>query len=88
MTNDNFCIYLQNRVIQTSEIGGQQYSDPSPFSFLWSNYQEPELAVFNFKLASFAKQQGRVSHISTRVSNVENTTQGPNGTKLVYEWAT
>jgi hypothetical protein len=32
MTNDNFCFYLQNRLIQTSQTGGQQYSDTSPFS--------------------------------------------------------
>ncbi len=27
-----FCFYLQNRLIQTSQTGGQWYSDPSPFS--------------------------------------------------------
>jgi hypothetical protein len=32
MTNDNFCFYLQNRLIQTSQTGGQRYSDTSPFS--------------------------------------------------------
>ncbi len=32
MTTDNFCFYLQNRLIQTSQTGGQQYSDASPFS--------------------------------------------------------
>jgi hypothetical protein len=33
MTTDNFCFYLQNRLIQTSETGGQWYSDTSsPFS--------------------------------------------------------
>jgi len=30
MTTDNF--YLQNRLILTSQTGGQQYSDTSPFS--------------------------------------------------------
>jgi hypothetical protein len=29
---DNFCFYLQNRLIQTSQTGGQRYSDTSPFS--------------------------------------------------------
>jgi hypothetical protein len=33
MTTDNFCFYLQNRLIQTSQTGGQQYSDP--FSIPW-----------------------------------------------------
>ncbi len=32
MTTDNFGIYLQNRLIQTSRTGGQQHSDTSPFS--------------------------------------------------------
>jgi hypothetical protein len=27
MTTDNFCFYLQNRLIQTSQTGGQWYSD-------------------------------------------------------------
>jgi hypothetical protein len=32
MPSDNFCFYLQNRQIQTSQKGGQWDSDPSPFS--------------------------------------------------------
>jgi hypothetical protein len=32
MTTDNFCFYLQNRLIQASQTGGQQYSDTSHFS--------------------------------------------------------
>ena len=32
MTTDSFCFYLQDRLIQTSQTGGQQYSDTSPFS--------------------------------------------------------
>ncbi len=35
MTTDNFCFYLQNRLIQTSKTGGQWYSDTSPFSIPW-----------------------------------------------------
>ncbi len=39
MTTDNFGFYLQNRLIQTSQTGGQQYSNTSPFSipciFCW-----------------------------------------------------
>jgi hypothetical protein len=30
-----FCCYLQNRLIQTSQTGGQWYSDTSPFSIPW-----------------------------------------------------
>jgi hypothetical protein len=35
MTADNFCFYLQNRLIQTSKTGGQWYSDTSTFSIPW-----------------------------------------------------
>jgi len=37
MTTDNFCFYLPNRLIQTSQTGGQWYSDTSPFSIPWTN---------------------------------------------------
>ncbi len=33
----NFCFYLQNRLIQTGQTGGQRYSDTSPFSIPWCN---------------------------------------------------
>ncbi len=35
MTTDNFCVYLQNRPVQTSQTGGQWYSDTSHFSIPW-----------------------------------------------------
>ncbi len=35
LTTDNICFYLQNRLIQTSQTGGQGYSDISPFSIPW-----------------------------------------------------
>ncbi len=35
MATDNFCFYLQNRLIQTSQTGGQWYSDTLPFSIPW-----------------------------------------------------
>ncbi len=35
MSTDNFCYYLKNRLIQTSQTGGQRYSDTSPFSIPW-----------------------------------------------------
>jgi hypothetical protein len=37
MTTNNFCFYLQNRLIQTSQTGGRVYSDTSPFSIPWSS---------------------------------------------------
>ncbi len=36
MTTDIFCFYLQNRLIQTCQTGGQQYSDTPPFSIPWN----------------------------------------------------
>ncbi len=36
MKTVNFCFYLQNRLIQISQTGGQWYSDTSPFSIPWS----------------------------------------------------
>jgi hypothetical protein len=38
MTTDNYCFYLQNRLIQTCQTGGQWYSDTAPFSILWLSY--------------------------------------------------
>jgi hypothetical protein len=37
MTTDNFCFYLSNRLFQTSQTGGQLYSETSPFSIPWAN---------------------------------------------------
>jgi len=34
-----FIFYLQNRLIQTGQTGGQQYSDTSPFSIPWSEHR-------------------------------------------------
>ncbi len=46
MTTNNFWFYLQNRLIQNSQTGGQLYSDTSPFSIPctdtrthWSQFQ-------------------------------------------------
>jgi hypothetical protein len=44
MTTKNNCFYLQNRLIQTSQTGGQQYIDTSPSSIPWSKYKERSLA--------------------------------------------
>jgi len=37
MTTENFCFYLQNSLIQSSQTGGQWYNDISPFSIPWLN---------------------------------------------------
>jgi hypothetical protein len=54
MTTDNICFYLKNRQIQTSQTGGQSYSD-TPFSI-------PRIEAFLFVVvdivqAIFAKTQ-------------------------------
>ena len=36
---DNFCFYLQNKIIQTSQTGGQQYSDTCSSSIPWFKVQ-------------------------------------------------
>jgi hypothetical protein len=40
MTIDDFCFSLQNRLIQTSQTGGQWYSDASLFSIPWIHLQK------------------------------------------------
>jgi hypothetical protein len=38
-TTDNFCFYLQNRLIQTSQKGGQRYMILPPFVFPAASYE-------------------------------------------------
>ncbi len=48
MKTDNICYYLQNRIIQTSQTGGQPYCDTSPFSIpfqKWCLYYKSDLAL-------------------------------------------
>jgi hypothetical protein len=45
MKTDNFCFYLQNRLIQTSQTGGQWYSDTSPLSIPWLGRHEKGLLL-------------------------------------------
>ena len=43
MTTDNCSFYLQNRLIQTSQTGGQLYSDTSPLVFPGWKYKDNKL---------------------------------------------
>ena len=43
MTTDNFCFHFQNRLIQTSQTGGQWYSDTSPLSIPWFSIEQVKL---------------------------------------------
>ncbi len=59
MTTDNFGFYLRNRLFQTSQTGGQWYSDTSPFSIPWQKCLAATNALaYNglFTLAMFVKQ--------------------------------
>jgi hypothetical protein len=40
MTTEIFCFYWQNRLIQTGQTGGQQYSDTFLFSIPWLDPKE------------------------------------------------
>jgi hypothetical protein len=41
-----FVFYLQNRLIQTTQTGGQQYGDTSPFSIPWIMLPLPLLSMY------------------------------------------
>jgi len=45
MTTDNFGFYMQNRLIPTSQTGGQRHSDTSLFSISWLNHPRENSAV-------------------------------------------
>jgi len=49
MTTEFLCFYLQNRLIKTSQTGGKQYSDTSPFSIPCSKLVG-FVAVSNFQI--------------------------------------
>ncbi len=48
MTTDNFSFYLQNRLIQTSQTGGQWYSDTSLSSIPWLQIAHAALKTIGF----------------------------------------
>jgi hypothetical protein len=60
MTGDNFCSYLQNSLIQTSQTEGHRYSDASPFSILCNIIsdvvQAPKASLVYFFLIFFCKK--------------------------------
>jgi hypothetical protein len=55
MTTDNFGFYFQNRLIQTSQTGGQQYNDTSPFSIPWID--NILFNLFRFKIILWVLEQ-------------------------------
>jgi hypothetical protein len=57
MTTDNFCFYSQNRLIQTSQTGGQGYTDTSPLVF-------PEKGVTSYLNGSKFESNGLDSWVN------------------------
>jgi hypothetical protein len=70
MTTDNFCFYLQNRLIQTGQAGGQWYSDPSLFSIPCSNIRQGCKLLAGANSAKISISVCRVSWITTFFLNV------------------
>ncbi len=64
MTTDNFSFYLQNRLIQTSQTGGQQNSDTSPFSIpcLYYKIIITNISALTFALASVTNYDHKWRH--------------------------
>ncbi len=56
MMTGNFCFYLQDRLIQTSQTGGQWYSDTSPLEFPVRAFQAAPMPLpLNFALPGTAQ---------------------------------
>jgi hypothetical protein len=64
MTTDNFCFYLQNRLMQTTQTGGQWYSDtpllvkglsPSADTEGWGGLQKAHQPIFEPTLVAKLK---------------------------------
>jgi hypothetical protein len=64
MTTDNFCFYLQNSLIQTSQTGGQCDSDTSTFSIPGGRYQalpsNIRLGIKDSALRSVREDKGKM----------------------------
>jgi hypothetical protein len=61
MTTGIFCFYLQNRLVQTSQTGGQQYSDTSPLVFPGSTLSSLSSLIYYLRVRL---EPTRVEHLS------------------------
>jgi hypothetical protein len=71
MTIDNFCFYWQNRLIQTSQTGGQWYSDTSPLVFPveMSDWSSTSKSTDGVSLPSIKNDISKIKlHINTKMS--------------------
>jgi len=59
MTTDNFCFYLQYRLSQTSQTGGQWYSDTPPLVFPGSASDRSQKYVTSISEKLTSKGDGR-----------------------------
>jgi hypothetical protein len=62
MTTDNFCFYLQNKLIQTSQTGGQQYSDTSPLVYVFFPGVGIEPGIPSFFYLIFSRFTAKPQH--------------------------
>jgi hypothetical protein len=73
MTTDDTCFYLQNRLMQTSQTGGQWYSDTSPFSIPWIKpnrfFTVYVLKVHNIKRVVFSKKKFNIVDFEQRAKH-------------------
>jgi len=80
MTADNFCLYLQNRLFQTSQTGGQWYSDTSPVSIPcpppFQTYKPVFLSsmVFNFHRDHSIQVEREQIHTARELHALEHKT--------------
>ena len=79
MTTEIFCFYLQNILIQTSQTGGQRYSDTSPFSIpccsllgLLVSYKENEVLWIRAQQCNMSDYQMRRWTLSSLVKGEED----------------
>ncbi len=82
MTTDKFQFYLQNRLIQTSQTGGQRYSDTSPFSIPCLVYKYNTALKYSqrdkhsslFCCGIISAEEGKLYGVDTRPPKTEKTT--------------
>jgi hypothetical protein len=70
MTTGIVCFYLQNRLIQTSQTGGQQYGDTSPFSIPYLDILTNKATAINIELSPFQAEWPEIWKIRPILVNV------------------
>jgi hypothetical protein len=74
MTTDNICFSLQNRLIETSQIGGQWYSNTSPFSIPWIRFKgRIHSSLFSSQLTNWPNKPECYITVGWKCSSETNT---------------